>query len=272
MNEQRHPLSRDSQALLDQCAWPALQAPYGDALRQAVAFILEHVSDMIAIVACGSILRGSPSASSDLDIYVLRKNLERQRVQRWFNGVPAEIFINPPGQVQKYIDQERQDGRPITAHMLATGHVVLALGDTLSKLQAFAKDTLSAHPDPSAERLVAARYMAATRFEDATDIWKTRPEAAKMILNIAVYDMLRYRFLEANQFFPRDKDLLAALAALDPHLSDLAQRYYGESSPDRISDIAHQIADHTIRTFGFFEWESEPEAVTLHDDRQVNHA
>jgi len=114
--------------------------------------------------------------------------------------------------------------------------------------------------------------MAATRFEDATDIWKTRPEAAKMILNIAVYDMLRYRFLEANQFFPRDKDLLAALAALDPHLSDLAQRYYSESSPDRISDIAHQIADHTIRTSGFFEWESEPEAVTLHDDRQVNHA
>ncbi len=271
MNGHPHPLSRDSQTLLDQCEWPVLQAPHDDALRQAVAFILDHVSDVIAIVACGSILRGSPSASSDLDIYVLREKLERQRLQRWFNGVPAEIFINPPGQVQKYIDQERRDGRPITAHMLATGHVVLALGDTLSELQALAKDTLSAHPDPSAERLVTARYMAAIRFEDATDIWKARPEAAKMILNIAVYDMLRYYYLKANQFFPRDKDLFVALAALDPHLSDLAQRYYSESSPDRVIDIAHQIADHTIKTFGFFEWESAPEAITLRDDKQVNH-
>jgi hypothetical protein len=253
---------------LDQCEWPALQAPYDNALRQAVAFILDHVSDVIAIVACGSILRGSPSASSDLDIYVLREKLERQRLQRWFNGVPAEIFINPPGQVQKYIDQERQDGRPITAHMLATGHVVLALADTLSELQALAKDALSAHPDPSAERLVTARYMAAIRFEDATDIWETRPEAARMILNIAIYDMLRYRFLEARQFLPRDKDLFVVLETLDPHLSDLAQRYFSESSPDRVIDIAHQIADHTIKTFGFFEWESAPEAVTIRDDQQ----
>jgi len=271
MNGHPRPLSRDSQALLDQCEWPALQAPYDDALRQAVAFILDHVSDVIAIVACGSILRGNPSASSDLDIYVLREKLERQRVQRWFNGVPAEIFINPPGQVQKYIDQERQDGRPITAHMLATGQVVLALGDTLSELQALAKDALSAHPDPSAERLVTARYMAALRFEDATDIWEAQPEAAKMILNIAVYDMLRYYYLGVNQFFPRDKDLLVALETLDPHLSDLAQRYYSESSPDCIIDIAHQIADHTIKIFGFFEWESAPETVTLRDDKQVDH-
>jgi len=268
MNEHPHPLSRDSQALLEQCHWPALAAPYDDALRQAVDFILERVSDMIAIMACGSILRGSPSASSDLDIYVLRKKLEPQRVQRWFNGVPAEIFINPPGQVQKYIDQERHDGRPITAHMLATGHVVLTLDDSLSELQALAKDALSARPDPSAERLVTARYMAAIRFEDATDIWEARPEAARMILNMAVYDMLRYYYLEANQFFPRDKDLLVVLATLDPHLSDLAQRYYSESSPDRVIDIAHQIADHTIKTFGFFEWESAPEAVTIRDDQK----
>ncbi len=200
---------------------------------------------MIAIVACGPILRGSPSASSDLDIYVLRKKLERQRIQRWFNGVPAEIFINPPGQVQKYIDQE---------------------------LQALAKDALSAHPDPSTERLATARYMAAIRFEDATDIWEARPEAARMLLNMAAYDMFRYYILEANHFFPRDKDLLVVLATLDPHLCDLAQRYYSESSPDRVIDIAHEIAHDTIKTFGFFAWESAPEAVTIRDDQQYTYA
>jgi len=180
MNRHPHPLSRDSQTLLDQCEWPALQAPYDDALRQAVDFILERISDVIAIVACGSILRGSPSASSDLDIYVLREKLQRQRIQRWFSGVPAEIFINPPGQVQKYIDQERQDGRPITAHMLATGHVVLALDDKLSELKALAKDAPSAHPDPSAERLVTARYVAATRSEPfASSNGSRRPKPSR---------------------------------------------------------------------------------------------
>ena len=48
----------------------------------------------------------------------------RQRVQKFFSGVPAEIFVNPPSGIEKYFTEEHAVRRPLTAHMLATGFVV----------------------------------------------------------------------------------------------------------------------------------------------------
>jgi len=252
---------RTREYLSASCVWPELAEPYDTALHQAVDFVLGHVPDVTAIMACGSILRGEPSASSDLDIYVLREKSERQRLQRWFNGVPAEIFVNPPHQVRKYLDGEQREGRPITAHMLSTGHVVLAIGDALAELCATAEEILQGRPDPAPQRLTSARYMAALTFEDATDIWETRPEAARMILNTAVRAMLHYAYLAANRYIPRDKDLLIAMEDLDASLAGLAWRYYSTSSGDEALEAAHGIAERTVKTFGFFEWESVPEVV-----------
>jgi len=252
---------REREQLLARCVWPTLAEPYDTALHQAIDFIIGHVPDVTTILACGSILRGTPSASSDLDIYVLRELGERLRLQRWFNGVPAEIFVNPPHQVRTYLIREQRDGRPITAHMLATGQVVLSTGDALAELQALAREVLEGRPDPTPQKLTMARYMAATRFEDATDVWETRPEAAKMIMNLAVHDMLHYAFLAANRYIPRDKDLLIGLEELDPHLAELARAYYSTSSRDDAFEAVHRIAERTIKTFGFFEWESVPEEV-----------
>ncbi len=71
----------------------ALAEPYALALQQALAFCHER-TDPFGIVASGSIVRGTGDANSDLDIYVLHAHPWRQRVQRCFNGVPCEIFIN----------------------------------------------------------------------------------------------------------------------------------------------------------------------------------
>jgi hypothetical protein len=56
--------------LLPLCCFPDLPALYSGALRQAVAYIL-GVTEPLGIVASGTILRGNPSPSSDLDIIKL---------------------------------------------------------------------------------------------------------------------------------------------------------------------------------------------------------
>ena len=56
--------------------------------------------------------------SSDLDVYVVNDTEYRRRVQRFFNGVPTEIFINPPHTIRDYYRDENADGEPITAHIL----------------------------------------------------------------------------------------------------------------------------------------------------------
>jgi hypothetical protein len=119
---------------LSACSFPALAAPYDRALSAAVQFILEH-TDPVGIIASGNILRGAPDASSDLDLYVIHLYPYRKRIQKFFQDVPAEIFINPPFQIECYLAEERAEGRPITAHMLAIGLVILATDPIVEALR-----------------------------------------------------------------------------------------------------------------------------------------
>jgi predicted nucleotidyltransferase len=245
--------------LLKQCVWPQLPAPYNQALHEAVQFILSHVEDIRGILVSGTILRGNPSPSSDLDIYVIREKPQRQRMQHWFNGVPAEIFINPLSKVYDYFEEERKGARPITAHMLHTGFVILALDSCIGELQQQAVMELNRSPDPSPQQLTMVRYTAATRYEDAIDIVEKRPETANMILSQAVYAMVHYAFLKANRFLPRDKDLLFALENLDAELGEKTKAFYGSTALEERFALARDIADMTIEARGFFSWESEQE-------------
>ncbi len=104
---------------LQQCTWPVLPPPYDGALRDATAFVFDE-TEPAGIIATGTIIRGAPHASSDLDVYVIHDAPCRRRVQRYFRGVPAEIFINPPHAIRGYFVAEHRDARLITAHMLAT--------------------------------------------------------------------------------------------------------------------------------------------------------
>lgn len=251
----------DVQRTLARCTFPALAEPYHSALREAVRYILERYDDTIGIIAAGSILRGQGRAASDLDLYVIRARPQRQRVQRWFNSVPAEIFVNPPHQIERYFADEARASRPITAHMLARGEVVLALDPVVERLRAQAEAELERTPAPLDTDLRWERYIAALELEDALDIFDEDPSGAVMILGGAVHKMLRYAFRQAGRTIPRDKDLLAALGTLDPALAGWARRFYRERDPDAQRALAGQIADRTLGTRGFFEWESDPENV-----------
>jgi predicted nucleotidyltransferase len=134
--------------------------------REAVQFILKRF-DVLGIVAAGTIVRGSPAATSDLDIYVIQRPPFRQRVQKFFNGIPTEIFVNPPAMIEKYFIEERAARRPLTAHMLATGFVVLELDPVIGQLRQRAAEVLADSPADNPENFTMARYLAAALYEDA---------------------------------------------------------------------------------------------------------
>ncbi|MFO7631557.1 MAG: nucleotidyltransferase domain-containing protein, partial [Caldilinea sp.] len=132
--------------------WPRLDAPFDEALRSAATDVLAHY-DPIAIIAAGSILRGQGGPTSDIDLYVLHHAPFRQRLQRRYNGVPFEIFINPPQQVRRYFEEEHAAARPITAHILTTGAVVLDCDPIVRTLREEAAVWLAKPPAPAADSL-----------------------------------------------------------------------------------------------------------------------
>jgi predicted nucleotidyltransferase len=245
---------------LAQCSWPKLPNKYNRALREAVAFILDGFT-VSGIVASGTIIRGYPDPASDLDIYVIHRGSFRQRLQKYFNNIPAEIFVNPPAAIESYFVEEQASRKPLTAHMLATGFVILSLDPIVAELQNKAKAYLS-QPPQAPNDLTMHRYGIALLYEDAVDIGMRDPSTAQMILCRAVSEMLNFCFIRAGKFIPRHKNLLNELATVDLQTAELARSFFQAPRFETRLDLAGEIADQTIGERGFFEWEASRETLS----------
>lgn len=247
-------------ALLKECSWPKLSVRYDRALRTAISYILEHYEAQ-GIVVSGSIIRGNPDSASDFDTYVIHARAERQRIQRFFAGVPTEIFLNPPTAIRRYFRDEQKSARPGTAHMLTTGFVILDRDPIVRTLIHEAEAALAKRPALSEQELTQRRYGAADCFENAVDIAQSNPVNALKILHQAVELMLDYHFYATNQWLPRTKELLAGLSESRPDLGRLATQFYQETNPILKFQIGEALAQRILGVTGFFEWESDPETV-----------
>lgn len=254
----------DNGNVLEKCLWPDLPGRYHEALHEAVHFIIERYPTVIGIVASGTIIRGTPDPSSDFDIYVIQRESFRQRVQRFFNSVAAEIFVNPPGTVGQYFRQEASAGRPLTAHMLATGFKVLDLDPVIERLRSEAKHLIS-NPPATFPDLTMRKYMIATAFEDAVDVASEDEATARMILSEAISRALHYRFLRDGRYIPREKELIKEITATDTALGKLANRFFSASPLSDLIIVGQQIIDRLEGEHGFFEWETEVETLNNED-------
>ena len=247
-----------SGSLLDACRWPALPEPYAGALRRAVEFTLAETAP-IAIIATGTVIRGEAHPASDIDLYVVHDAPYRRRVQRFFDGVPTEIFINPPHGVRSYFRAEHRDGRRVTAHMLATGFVVLDRSPVVEQLRAESRDWLARPDELTPADAQRARYAAATHLEDGADTTPTDGAVALLILARSVTQMLELWLRSRGRPIPRAKTLVAEVTALDPVLGAMVRRFATAASPEERLDAAEQLGERVLQARGFFEWDSGPD-------------
>jgi hypothetical protein len=234
---------------------PQLGEPYDRALAGGLDYLLETTRPT-AVVVTGSIVRGNPDPSSDLDIFVLHDAPWRQRLQRRFAGVPVELFVNHPSFMAEYFASESARGRPSAAHMLATGHLAYDTDDQMAGFIAEARDLLDAGPEVDEGLLTFQRYGAAMEFEDAVDVLERDPDLATLLLHRAVDSALRFRFWEARRWQPRNKELLSELETFDPQLAKMARRYYQAASPEERLAAARQVFERMIGVTGSFDWDS----------------
>jgi len=240
--------------------FPTLDEPYNGALRSCVEQIFRDY-DVVAIIASGTIIRGTPDRRSDLDIHTLHRGRFRERVQAFHNGVPVELFVNPPDRIPSYFLEEAHDRRPMTAHMFATGVLIYDPTGVGVELIEEAKRTLQLLPEANLTKPQPAFYGPATQFEDADDLAERDPEGAALILGNAVWELVRCRFLSEPDWLPRGKDTLARLRQIDPESAELAIRatLAGEFK-DRL-EAARKLCLRITGTDGFFEWRSPRETV-----------
>ncbi len=240
-----------------ECRFPDLPERYDRALREAAAYILERW-EPLGIIATGTIVRGDPGPASDHDIVVIVPGRHRLRVQKWFSGVPAELFVNAVGWIEHAFETGRH--RPDTAHMIATGFVVLDCDPVLEKLRIRAREILEEGPRVDEKLLTRSRYAAVTRVEDAFDLAESDPESAAFLATTAVDEMLRFVLYPAHgRFVPRWKEIFSRMAEVDARAAELARAFYRSSDPAERLRLAGELSDRIVGARGFFEWESDSE-------------
>ncbi len=244
--------------LLNECKFPELENNHTQALQEAVIFILKKFY-VQGILVSGSIIQGKANKNSDLDIYVINNRYECQRIQKFFNSVPTEIFVNPINKIKKYLEDELISGKPSTANMFATGFVILDQNQVIYKIRSRAKDMLQRSPNNNILFLQRLRYSIADTYENATDMIGIDEATAIILMSESVKMALQYYFRISEKWMPRHKDIFIELEKINPYLAKLGKDFYLNPLVSEKFKIANEIMDKTIKTKGFFEWSSDVE-------------
>lgn len=105
------------------------------------------VQATVGIVAAGSLVCGCPDVASDMDICLIHLDPYRRRLHRRFRWRTCGYFVNPPHVIRGDFASKPESARPVMAHMLASGAVVLNRIPVVVKLIAEARE-LRAAPLP----------------------------------------------------------------------------------------------------------------------------
>jgi hypothetical protein len=233
--------------------------PYDRAADEIVAYV-RKVYSPIGIVLAGSIVRGEAGPTSDFDVCVVHGEGWRLREQKRFNGVPAEIFVNPAAQVRRYFEREHAEGRPCTAHMCATGEVI-DQAPIIDELVREAREWLAKPLEVTEASLTQRAYAAVDLLDDARDASTTNPIAAAMLLTTCVQQIISYAFWSRRTFQPRRKAVISALHALDAHAATLVRQWHGASDIHDALLAVEALASHVLGHTTFFEWTSARDPV-----------
>ena len=231
-----------------------LQNHHRIALEQAVEYA-NNIVEPTGIVLSGSIVRGNPDASSDLDIVILHKGSWRRRIQGWFNGTPAELFFNSRDWLEYCIHDEAAHGRPVMAHMLSSGFLLQDSDGRMAELINTAKFVLSQGPGLSTADLLRERYAAACKVEDALDFHGVDTGDARQALALAVDAIVKYFYLMRNCHLPRPKERLSLLAETAPETAGLLSLALSEMPSEALVALK-QASKKVLGVSGFFEWDS----------------
>lgn len=135
-----------------------LQRP--DPLKVALALFQERYVGADVLLLAGSVMRGEGSATSDLDIVVLYRQLAQARRESFtFQGWPVEVFVHDPSTLRYFMQDDVRSGVPSMPAMISEGQEVPKATDLSRELKAVADRMLAAGPptwsEPDRDR---ARY------------------------------------------------------------------------------------------------------------------
>lgn len=215
----------------------------------------------------GSIMRGAGTPASDIDLVVVFPRLERAWRESFVeDGFPVEAFVHDPQTLAYFFHADAEGGRPIMAHVVATGTIIGADPDLARVLQAEAGAILARGPMPlggsSYDRM---RYLVS---DLADDLRGDRPPAEIRAIATHLYQQLAdLMLLGRGAWTGNGKWAPRLLARLDVGLAEafdraFEQAFAGNSAP-LLALTEAELARHGGHYFAGYRQEAPLEARRL---------
>ena len=191
-----------------------------DPLAMAEKTLAERYPEAELAFLAGSVVRGDATATSDLDLVVVFRRLDRAYRQSFtLDGWPIEAFMHDPQTLRYFMEEvDGPRGVPSLPAMIAEG---IAIPDTTAlalELKDCANAVLEAGPPPlSPEESDARRYAISDMAEDLVD---PRSFIEARATGIQLYPLMADFALRARgEWSATGKTLPRRLAVADPELA-----------------------------------------------------
>jgi len=222
----------------------------------------EFGADLLGVLAGGSRLRGEGDAHSDIDIVVVIERPQRKRWNIMMAGVEIEMFINPPFQMRRYLENERRSGRGQMPHLCATGRIVFDLQGTMATIQAEARSIWQAGPPPLSEQdRWQFRYHTADSLRDIEDLRTSDEDHAVLLIALLLSRLIDQHYRISGRWLHKPKRVLSDLSRWDVAASRLARQACNGSVPiSARCDAIRALADHVLAPLGGvmpIEWSTD---------------
>lgn len=174
-----------------QLHYPALAAPFDSALQAAVADVLAQY-DPVGIIAAGSVIHAASVVRAATSTSM--SSIWRAFANGCSDGTQEcrARSCQPADQVRRYFEDEHFHGRPITAHLLATGTVLLDQDPIVQNLRNEAAKWLATAPTPGDERLRWLRYLLVDQADNVRDVAAVNPALARLLLGEMLPQLATY--------------------------------------------------------------------------------
>ena len=233
--------------------------------ERVVALLLaEFGGDLLGVLATGSRVYGTPGATSDLDVHVLIAPARRQRRNIVLDGVEVELFINPPFQVRRYM----QDQRGMDPHMFTFGRAIYDPHGVVAELQAEARAIWQAGPPPLANAWMP-RYGVADLLRDLEDVGARDEPTANLLIAQIVERLIENHCRLKRRWPEKPKRRLADLDRWDQEAAALARAALSCGPLADRRAALDRLAAHVLAPIGGvmpLEWRTEWEELEPTND------
>lgn len=222
-----------------------------DPIPTAQRALSERFPDAELAFVAGSVVRGEATATSDLDLVVVYRRLDRAyRKSFTLDGWPIEAFVHDPATLRYFMEEfDRPSGVPSMPAMVSEGIVLPGPSELSERLKRDAGNVLEAGPPPlGAEDIEKGRYFIT---DLADDLIASRSTAEARATGIRLYCKLADFALRARgEWSGSGKTLPRRLSAVD---SDLAERFEAAFdalfSDDNATPVI-EMAEFVLRPYG----------------------